>query len=729
MLFLHIKIKLMKKIILLLAAILAINTSSVKADEGMFLVHLIGEKTYVDMVKRGLKLTKEQLYAANKSSIKDAIVIFGGGCTGEIVSKEGLIFTNHHCGYDAIASSSSVEHNYLKDGFWAKSKAEEISCPGLSVQFLVKIDDVTDAVMARLKDIKPTDITAKLPEILNEMGTKAGEGTGYEVRISSFFKGNQFLQFTYQRYKDVRLVGTPPESIGKFGGDTDNWEWPRHTGDFSIFRVYMGADGKPADYKADNVPYKTSYSLPVSIKGLNDGDYAMIYGYPGGTNRYETSYGVKLKIDIDNPSLVNLRDVRLKAMHAEMIKDPAVKIQLASSYAGIANYWKFFDGETKQLIKHNIIARKEKEEKEFDTWAKGKSEYDNLFQNIRTAHDAWRPYAKGRVYYNEGILGSPLVAFMTTLKSKENQLASSNQAEADKAMNAIKAAADKFIKSENVASDKSILASVLKMFYKDIDPNQQPSTFYITLKNAYGDLESDQTYQKFSADVFAGSMMLNKDKWSAFASKPDTAALHKDLAYKVAAAFANNYNQLVAKNYADFVASNFVYNNKYLKGVLDMKKGTTLYPDANFTMRVSYGNVKSYSPRDAVKYKEVCTLNGVMEKYKPGDYEFDIPGKLLDLVRNKDYGQYIDKKANDVVVSFITTNDITGGNSGSPVLNGKGELIGLAFDGNYEALSHKIAFDADLNRTICLDVRYLLFVVDKLGGATNIINELNLVKN
>ncbi|MCC6369661.1 MAG: S46 family peptidase [Bacteroidia bacterium] len=718
----------MKKILLILMVALMANTIKVKADEGMFLVHLIGEKTYANMVKLGLKLTKEQLYSANKSSLKDAIVIFGGGCTGEIVSKEGLIFTNHHCGYDAIASSSSVEHNYLKDGFWAKSKNEEISCAGLSVQFLVKIEDVTEAVMAKTKDLKPAEVPAKLGEILMEMGNKAGEGTGYEVRIASFFKGNQFLQFTYQRFKDVRLVGTPPESIGKFGGDTDNWEWPRHTGDFSIFRVYMTLDGKPAEYKADNVPYKPAHFLPVSIKGLNDGDYAMIYGYPGGTNRYETSYGVKLKIDIDNPSLVNLRDARLKAMLAEMVKDPAVKIQLASSYAGIANYWKFFDGESKQLIKHNVIAQKEKDEMAFEAWAKGKAEYDNVFQNIKAAHDAWRPYAKGRVYLTEGIFGSPLIAFMNGVKGREAQLASATQADADKAITALKATTERFMKGENMASDKNILALVLKMFYKDVDANQQPSAFYNNLKNTYGDLESDATYQKFAKDVFDNSMVLNKDKWSAFLAKPDTAALHKDPAYKIAAAFGNNFNSNYAKYFTEFQTNNFVYNNKYQKGVLEMKKGTNLYPDANFTMRVSYGNVKSYSPRDAVKYKEVCTLNGVMEKYKPGDYEFDAPAKLIDLIKNKDYGQYIDKKANDVVVSFITTNDITGGNSGSPVLNAKGELIGLAFDGNYEALSHKIAFDGQLNRTICLDVRYLLFVVDKLGGATNLINELTLMK-
>jgi len=681
------------------------------------------------MVKRGLKLSKEQLYSINKNSIKDAIVLFGGGCTAEIVSKEGLLFTNHHCGYDNIAKSSSVEHNYLDNGFWAKSKQEEIACPGLTVQFLIKVEDVTESVAARLKDIKPNEITSKLPAILMEM-SKAAEvnSLGYEVRVSSFFKGNQFLQFTYQRYKDIRLVGTPPQNIGKFGGDTDNWEWPRHTGDFSIFRVYMGPDGKPADYKAENIAYVPKHFLPVSIKGFNDGDYAMIYGYPGSTNRYETSYGVKLKIDIDNPSTVSLRDARLKSMMTEMLKDPDTKLKLASSYAGIANYWKFFDGETKQLIKHNVIALKEKDEAAFAAWAKGKLEYDNLFSEIKTVYDNWRPYAKHRIYINEGILGSPLMGFAASLKNLDAALTSTNSADLVKAAAAARASYTTFLKGENPTSDKNILAHVIQFFYKDITEGQHPTGFYTTLKTAYGDLSNSDTYHKFSRDLFDNTFILNEAKWEAFISKPDTAALHKDPAYKTAISFVNNFNNNYGKFYSDFVAINYALNKKYLKGVLEMKKGQALYPDANQTMRISFGNVKSYVPRDAVKYREICTLKGIMEKYKPNDYEFDLPPKLIELINNKDYGQYIDKKANDVVVSFITTNDITGGNSGSPVLNSKGELIGLAFDGNYEALSHKIAFDGALNRTICVDIRYVLFIIDKFGGAKNLIDELQLTK-
>ncbi len=720
----------MKKIVLFIIACTFFLKPIAKADEGMWLPMLLGEQVYADMVKKGLKVSKEQLYSINQACIKDAIIIFGGGCTGEIVSKEGLIFTNHHCGYNAIAAASTVDHNYLKDGFWSKSKSEEIYAPGVHAQFLIKIIDVTDKVNEKIKDIPAMELTQKLPAILNEMATKETEGTTYEGRISSMFKANQFLLFVYERYKDVRLVGTPPESIGKFGGDTDNWEWPRHTGDFSIFRVYTNKEGKAAEYAADNVPLKAKYSLPVSIKGVKDGDFTMIWGYPGGTNRYETSYGVKLKTDIENPSLVDLRDQRLKFMLEEMKKDPAVKIQLAGYYAGVANYWKFFDGESKQLLKFKTYEEKQANEAAFLAWAKGKPEYENLFNEYKKMYDAWTPYAKQRVYMTEGIFGSPLIAFASSLQKLDAALSKkgATKEEITKAADAAKTARTNFIKSENVVSDKNILAFVTQAYYNDITSSQHPEGFYAMINTKFGDLKSKSTYEAFSNYVFTNTAFLDNTKWDGWIANPDTAALHKDPAFMVANTFNTNFNTKYSKLFADFNAQNFVLGKSYLKGILEMNKGKKMYPDANFTMRVSYGNVKSYSPKDAVKYSYICTLSGVLEKYKKGDYEFDAPDKLIELAKAKDFGQYADPVAKDVVVSFISSNDITGGNSGSPVLNAKGELIGLAFDGNYEALSHKIKFDKDLNRTINLDVRYLLWVVEKLGGAKNIIDELDLKK-
>lgn len=696
----------------------------------MFLVHLLGEKVYADMVKRGVKLTKEQLYNANHNSLKDAILLFGRGCTAEIVSKEGLVFTNHHCGYEAIAAASSVSHNYLRDGFWAKTKGEEIPSAGLTVQFLVKIEDVTAKVEEALKSIPQNEIAAKLAGVLAEMSKKASEGSEYEIRINSFFKGNQYLQFTYQRYKDIRLVGTPSESIGKFGGDTDNWEWPRHTGDFSVFRIYMGKDGKPAEYSKDNIPYVPKWHLPVSLKGIKDGDFAMVFGYPGGTNRYETSYGVKLKVDIDNPSIVNLRDARLKCMMKEMLKDPAVKIQIGSSYAQIANYWKFFDGEAKQLTKLKVLEQKQKEEAAFETWAKGKAEYANLFADIKSTYDKWTPYAKHRMYLNEGINGSPLIAFAASLKQLETVLSDPSQKPEEKTalIENVKKAHAAFIHAENKASDQAILAIVLKMFYKDIDGSERPEEFYTMMKNNYGNLDWEETYEKYAKAVFEKTMFLDNAKWESFIANPQPDVLKNDLAYITASAFNSNYLNNYDKFYNEFIAQKYILEHKYLKGILEMKKGQGLYPDANQTMRVSYGKVGSYVPRDGVKYNYITTLNGIKEKYKPGDYEFDLPAKLLEVMEKRDYGQYIDKAANDIVVGFITDNDITGGNSGSPIMNAKGELIGLCFDGNYEALGHKIAVDKALTRTINVDIRFVLFVIDKLGGATNLINELTLVK-
>ncbi len=720
----------MKKIFVSVALMLTFLSS--RADEGMWLPMLLGEQVYKDMIKKGLRLKAEQLYSINKSSIKDAIIIFGNGCTGEIVSKDGLIFTNHHCGYDAIATASTVEHNYLHDGFWAADKSKEIPSEKLTVRFLNRIDDVTTRVLEALGNTTGADRGKKFAEvqaaIIKEI---TGDDEFKSAVVASMFKGNQYFVFVYDVYKDIRLVGTPPESIGKFGGDTDNWEWPRHTGDFSVFRVYMNPDGKPAKYNVANIPLKPKYYLPVSIKGFKDGDYSMIYGYPGSTNRYENSYGIKLATDINNPTLVKLRDMRLKYMYAEMIKDPAVKLQLASSYAGIANYWKFFDGETKQLLKYDVYGEKQKGETAFNEWAKGKPEYENIFSEYAANYEAWRPYAKHRQYINEGIMGSPLMGYAASLIGLENQLMRRDYKpeEIKKAVDAATASRKAFLESENKKSDQNILAAVVAMYYSDVDKSQHPKGFYENLFQKFNDIEQNP-YKMFAADVFANTMIFDDAKWKAFTEKPNAADLAKDPAFAAASAFVKNYNNNYASKYAAFVAKNNDLGRLYLKGLIEQDpvkmKGT--YPDANFTMRVSYGNVKSYKPRDAVFYDYVCTLGGVASKYKAGDYEFDLPAKFLDLYKAKDFGDYADKKYNDVVVCFITTNDITGGNSGSPVLDAKGNLIGLAFDGNYEALSHKLAFDKDLNRTICVDVRYVLWCIEKLGGAKHIVDELDIVR-
>ena len=720
----------MKKIFVTIALSIALLKAS--ADEGMWLPMLLGEQVYADMVKKGLKLTKEQLYSINKSSIKDAIILFGTGCTGEIVSDQGLIFTNHHCGYSAIAGASTVEHNYLQDGFYAYNKDQEIKS-SLTVQFLDRIVDVTKDVEDGVKGLSWTDRTKKLAEIFKTITDKVADAAnGLEGKVYSMFKDNQYIMYVYKRYRDIRLVGAPPESVGKFGGDTDNWEWPRHTGDFSVFRIYATKDGKPADYSTDNVPLKPKQFLPVSIKGFKDGDYAMIYGYPGSTNRYETSYGIKLKNDIENPSLVGLRDMRLKYMYEQMIKDPAVKLKLASNYATVANYWKFFDGETKQLTKFHTQQQKEEYEAKFTTWAKGKPEYENIFTAYAKNYAGWTPYSKMRQYIREGISGSPIMKFADSLKLLEDKLLkpSTPSAEIKKAIAAAVASRKTFLAAEDLTSDEKIVAAVARMYYTDVDKNQHPVGFYESMKGTYGSLKEEAAFKSWAKNVFATTMLLDDTKWNDFVAHPEAVTLQTDPAFAFANAFIGNYNTKFAPLYDAFVSKNNELGKAYMKGIMEMNPAAVkkMYPDANLSMRVSYGNVKSYNPRDAVHYDYVCTAKGILEKYVAGDYEFDLPTKQIELLKNKDFGQYIDKVKKDLVVTFITTNDITGGNSGSPVIDANGNLLGLAFDGNYEALSHKIAFDKDLNRTICVDIRYVLWCIDKLGGASNIIKELKLVR-
>ncbi|MEO9210083.1 MAG: S46 family peptidase, partial [Ginsengibacter sp.] len=648
------------------------------------------------------------------------------------VSNQGLIFTNHHCGYGAIAGASTMEHNYLKDGFYAYSKDQEIKS-NLSVTFLEKIVDVTDQVEKGLKGLNEADRAKKMIELYKEITDKvADKENNIYGKVYSMFKGNQHIMYVYKVYNDIRLVGAPPESVGKFGGDSDNWEWPRHTGDFSIFRVYATKDGKPASYSADNVPLKPKWFLPVSLKGYKDGDYAMIYGYPGGTNRYETSYGIKLKNEIENPSLVNLRDVRLKAMHARMVNDPAVKLKLADGYSGIANYYKFYKGETEQLEKYHVYENKQAEESKFNVWAKNKPEYQNILSDYEKNYAAWTPYAKARTYLTEGILGSPLTSFASSLMNLERVLTNPNSTTDD--INKVLQSADKsrtnFLAKEDIPSDQIILAKTAMMYHDGITADQQPANFFSNLSEKYGSLSDENTFAKWAKDVFANTLILDDSKWDAFMKNHDATVLQNDPAYSYASAFVNKYVKDYSQLYSAFVAKNNELGRLYLKGIMEMNpsKVKKMYPDANFSMRVSYGNVKSYNPRDAVHYNYVTTSKGILEKYIPGDYEYDLPSKEIELLKQRDFGQYIDKKENDLVINFITTNDITGGNSGSPVMDAYGNLIGLAFDGNYEALSHKIQFDKDLNRTINVDIRYVLWCIDKMGGAKNIINELKLVR-
>lgn len=710
-----------------LLAILLFTCSIAKADEGMWLPMLIG-KNYEQMKKQGFKLTPEDLYSVNKASIKDAIVSFGGFCTGEIVSKNGLIFTNHHCGYDAIAEKSTPDNNILDDGFWAKSYTEEKPVEGLFVRFLVRMQDVTPQVTAAIKGLAGAEKAAKTEEVYKAIVTEATTGNNYEAEVKDIYKANQFLLFVYERYDDVRLVGNPPQSIGKFGGDTDNWEWPRHTGDFSVFRVYAGADNKPAEYAAANKPFTPKKFLPVSIKGVKEGDFTMVYGFPGRTDRYLTSYGVKVATDKVNPAIVKLRDIRLKAWKEEMDKSVDTRLKLSSLYANIANYWKYFIGQTEQLKRLNIYEQKQKQEAAFTKWAAGKAKYDSLMQKYQQAYQAFEPYAVHTVHAGfNGLLAPAWVRNTNAFAGAMSNMVSrkDDQAYISQLKEGINGLITDYELTYNEIADKKIMAQLLTAFYNDVPKSQHPE-FIKQIYEKYGAGSPEAAFKKYTDYLWKESVLISPAKLRAFWAKPDPAVFEKDPAYQ----FAKN---LVPSVYAkenfgtvvsDFETAKAELDHLYLEALLQKNKGELMYPDANSTMRISYGQVQSYSPKDAITYNTSTDIDGMVAKYVPGDDEFDLPKALLDAYAKRNFGQY---GANGTLsVGFISNNDITGGNSGSPVINGSGELIGLAFDGNWEAMSGDIAFDKNFKRTISVDVRFVLWCIDVLGGAKNIINELDI---
>ncbi|MDZ4668517.1 MAG: S46 family peptidase [bacterium] len=715
----------MKKLLYSLAAIILLSTG-VKADEGMWIPLLLKKYNYEQMQAKGLKLTAEQLYDVNNSSLKDAIVWFNGGCTGEIISSKGLVLTNHHCGYDAIASNSTPENNRLDNGFWAKNNGEEIPISGMWVSIVQRIEDMTDRVQLELTGVSETDRPAKLQAIYKKIIDETKKGNTYDVQMREMFKGNAYYLFVFQRFTDIRLVGTPPQSVGKFGGDADNWMWPRHTGDFSMFRIYANKENKAAVYAPDNIPYAPKHSLPVNIKGVKEGDYAMIYGFPGRTNRYEFSQGIELAVDKVNPTIVNLRDIRLKAWKEVMNKDEGDRLKLSSRYAQIANYWKYFIGQTEQLKRLKVYDYKKENEAKFNEFAKGKPSYENVMANVEKAYINYRPIALQRTYLFEGILGVSMNGFASSLipyatNTKDNK----DTASANKALMAAKAGADEFYHSFFAVADEKILAQILEMFYNNIPADQHPSYMSVILKSK-GATNSDK-FRSYAKMVYAKSFFTSKEKFEAFANSPSYKKLMADPCFAMVNAFYNNYINNYKSKVDEFNAAMGPEGRAYIRGLMEMNPNKVYYPDANSSLRLTYGSVQAYEPRDAVKFDYMTTLDGVMEKYNPNDFEFIVPQKLIDLYNAKDFGNY-KREDGKLPVAFITNNDITGGNSGSPVIDGEGRLIGLAFDGNWEAMSGDIVFDEKYKRTINVDIRYVLFLIDKLGGAPHIVSEMKLVQ-
>ena len=722
-----------KNILLVLAFVFCTGIYTVKADEGMWLPLLIKRLNGVDIKKHGLKLTPEEIYSVNNASLKDAIVALGGGfCTGEIISKEGLMLTNHHCGFDAIQQNSTTEHDYLRDGFWAMNKGQEIPIPDLSVWFLDRMDDVTAKVLEGVT----ADMSNQERAILVDKNIKAikdAEETkgNQKIQIKDFYNGNEYYMFKYNIFEDVRLVGAPPASVGKFGGDTDNWMWPRHTGDFSMFRVYANKDNAPSAYAEDNKPYVPKHHLPVSLDGVGEGDFAMIMGYPGSTDRYLTSYGVKEAVDIEQPARVKVRRMKLDIMEEGMNKSQKIRIQYASKHAHVSNYWKYFLGQSKQLVKNNVYGKKKAQEDKFKTWAnkpENEKKYSKALTLIEEFYAEGQEYVLPQVYFGEAIIQGPEVlsfAFKNfNSRSKLHKaLEEENKEAVAEAKQEILAKADSYFKDYNAQIDEKLLAAMLRVYFEDIDKSFHPGALKEVSK------QYKNNFDELAKEYFKVSPFTTKEKLEKWLSDVTVKKIEADKAYFLTSSFVDMYYESIAMPQQSSVEKIDEGKRLFIDGLRKMNPEKSYAPDANSTMRVTYGNVLSYEPKDGVKYKLYTTLAGVMEKdahTSNKDHEFYVPKKLRDLYDAKDYGQYGEN--GKLHVGFLSNNDITGGNSGSPVINAKGELIGTAFDGNWEAMSGDIYFEPNIQRTISCDIRYVLFIIDKYAGAKHLVDEMTLVK-
>jgi hypothetical protein len=709
-------------------------------DEGMWLPLLISQNIAA-MQKIGLKLSAEDIYSVNKGSLKDAVVHFGGFCTGEIISDQGLILTNHHCGYDAIQSQSTVENNILANGFWAADKTQEKPIPGLFVRFLVRIENVTADVKKKIAEkaaavttpLSETDQVKAIGAVTSAIAKAADENGKYYTTVAEMFYGNEYYLYVYQVFNDVRLVGTPPESLGKFGGDTDNWMWPRHTADFSMFRVYANKNNEASAYSAENMPYKPKHYLPISLKGVAEDDFSMIMGFPGRTKRYQTSDATRLDLDVSNPARIKLRDNRLHIWKSYMDQSPAVRLQYSSKYARIANYWKYFIGQNKGLRRLGTVDVKRKQESDFTTWVNQdparKAKYGSVLSTLQQLYKESEETLLPSVYLQEALTAPEIIAHAATFYSLKDSLKKYPKATPEQ-LKAVLAklndAEPKFWKDYHAAADQQVFETLLGFYHKDIPKAYQP-TFFAEIETKY-----KGNFHAFAEDIFERSFFASQAKTKAFLAKPSLKALEADPVWRIANSIFEFTTKTLSPKRSELDNKIRLQYRTFMEGWLEFQAGKKVaYPDANSTQRLTYGQVRRYDPMDAVKYNYQTTLRGLVEKFVPGDEEFDAPKRLIELEAAADYGDYgftgTDGKKH-MPVCFIANTDITGGNSGSPVMNGNGELIGLAFDGNWEAMSGDIVFDAEYKRTINVDIRYVLFLIDKLAGAKHIIAEMKLVR-
>ena len=712
------------KFIFILLSLHLITISWLRADEGMWIPLLLNKYTIEDMQKKGFKLSAEDIYSVNHASLKDAVMIFGGGCTAELISDDGLLITNHHCGYSAIQSHSSLEHDYLTNGFAALNRSDELTNPNLTVTFLERMEDVTDFVTQDLND-KMTQkerqniIDSKIKELIaNNM-----EEGKYKVSVKPFFFGNQYFMFVQKVYKDVRFVLAPPSAIGKFGGDTDNWMWPRHTGDFSMFRIYADKNNEPAEYNINNVPFKPKKSFEVYTKGFKEGDFTFVFGYPGRTQEYITSYAVKMVSEVENPAQIALRQKRIDIMSKYMNQSDLVRIQYSAKYARVSNYWKKWIGENRGLVRLNAIAKKEAIEKDFQKWAETNTnhpEYKLLLPDYKKLYQKLTPANLAMDYMYEAGLAIEIVrysrSFQSLLTVKDEQELKETKAHLLKSV-------DGFFKDYNQQIDKEVFEAVMPYFAKNVPAEYRPEIFNKVEAKYKGD------YKKWANEVYKKSVFANKDKLVSFLNAytiKKAKKLQTDPAFAIFNSIAATYEYKIMPKYYSEKAKLDSMNRLWMKALMEFQPNKNFYPDANFTLRVAYGKVQGSYPRDGIKYVPQTYLSGVMEKDNPKIYDYRVPQKLKDLYAKKDFGPWGEN--GKMPVCFLATNHTTGGNSGSPVLNAEGQLIGVNFDRSWESTMSDIMFDPDQCRNITLDIRYALFVIDKYFGAQNLINEINFAK-
>jgi len=716
----------MKNYFVLTLCIVCVNISFLKADEGMWLLPLMENLNMGTMEELGCELTAEEIYNINNSSIKDAIVYFGGGCTGEIVSEEGLLFTNHHCGFDEIQNHSTVENDILQNGFWAMTREEELVNPDLEVKFLLRIEEITDTILKDISDeMQELDRKEKINEVIDEIVSEASQEDKYEAEVKPFFAGNKYYLFVYEVFRDVRLVGAPPSSIGKFGYDTDNWEWPRHTGDFSIFRVYSAPDGSPADYDPQNIPLKPKQYLPVSLKGIDNGDFTFIMGYPARTQRYLNSYGIAETMEEINETRIKVRGIRQEILQEDMLGDTKVRIQYASKYSRSSNYWKYSIGQNRGLKRLNILEEKQDEELSFQNWVDEDSVrikwYGHVLNDFENIYKKKNENEYNYQYLNEAFFRATEIFDFISEFQYLYMLLLVNEEEKEELENEItelRKTTKKFFTDYNISTDVKITKAMIKLYQDNTSSDQHPD-FYSRINGRF-----KGNISKYVDKLYKKTFFLDEERVLEFLEQPDIRSLSNDIGFQTThSIFKKYYEEYQILDEYDVKLEKL--ERLYMQGRMEMDKDKILYPDANSTIRLTYGVVKDYYPRDAVHYDHYTLLKGVIEKEDTSNFEFLVPEKLKRMYAEKQYGRFGEQ--DKLPVCFITNNDISGGNSGSPVLNKNGELIGLAFDGNWEAMSGDIAFEPDLQRCICVDIRYVLFVIEYFADAGHLIEELKIV--